>query len=164
MIADLWAKKTLAAMAEEQGPTFHPLICHLMDVASVTEWLWQSVLERQLKNEISAGLGLREDQVGKWLAFWAGLHDPGKASPAFQGKWRFAWDHRPRNYAKESSLSILCPPASSPRCSYRSSLPPSSLPFPVVWPTGWGERWVGITGIFLGPVTSGTFPKISMGA
>lgn len=63
-----------------------------MDVAAVTECLWQSVLGRQITQEISGRLNLGVEQAGKWLAFWAGLHDLGKASPAFQGQWKFGWD------------------------------------------------------------------------
>jgi CRISPR-associated endonuclease/helicase Cas3 len=85
----LWAKKGKSIQSSEE-PHFHPLLFHLMDVAAVTECLWQSVLERQLRKEISARLGLTVEQAGKWLHFWAGLHDLGKASPAFQGKWEIA--------------------------------------------------------------------------
>lgn len=91
MYKALWAKKRNSVQSHEEPP-FHPLLFHLMDVAAVTECLWQAVLERQLTKEISARLGLKAEQAGKWLAFWAGLHDLGKASPAFQGKWKFAWD------------------------------------------------------------------------
>ncbi|MCX5887978.1 MAG: CRISPR-associated helicase Cas3' [Deltaproteobacteria bacterium] len=87
MYQALWAKYRTGER------NFHPLLFHLMDVAAVTECLWQSVLERQFRKEVSARLGLTTEQAGKWLAFWAGLHDLGKASPAFQGKWKAAWDH-----------------------------------------------------------------------
>ena len=89
MYKTLWAKIRKSPQSSEE-PCFHPLLFHLMDVAAVTECLWQSVLERQLRKEISAKLGLKEEQTGKWLAFWAGLHDLGKASPGFQGKWEIA--------------------------------------------------------------------------
>jgi CRISPR-associated endonuclease/helicase Cas3 len=87
----LWAK-TRKALQSSEGPQFHPLLFHLMDVGAVTECLWQSVLGRQITQEISGRLDLGVEQAGKWLAFWAGLHDLGKASPAFQGQWKFGWD------------------------------------------------------------------------
>ena len=62
-----------------------------MDVAAVAECLWRDVLERQIRKEISTSMGLKAEQAGKWLAFWAGLHDLGKVSPAFQGKWEIGW-------------------------------------------------------------------------
>jgi CRISPR-associated endonuclease/helicase Cas3 len=86
-----WAKKQNSIQSPEE-PHFHPLLFHLMDVAAVTECLWQSVLERQITKEISAKLDLEVEQAGMWLSFWAGLHDLGKTSPAFQGKWQDGWD------------------------------------------------------------------------
>lgn len=99
MYKALWAKIRKSLQSSEE-PYFHPLLFHLMDVAAVTECLWQSVMQRGLRKEISANLGLKEEQAGKWLAFWAGLHDLGKASPAFQGKWKFAWDHLKKDLRK----------------------------------------------------------------
>jgi len=87
----LWAKRSKSIQGPE-GEHFHPVLFHLIDVAAVTECLWQSVLERQIRNEISARLDIQAEQAEKWLAFWAGLHDLGKASPAFQGQWEFGWN------------------------------------------------------------------------
>ena len=92
MYKALWAKSK-KGLNDQDKPHFHPLLFHLMDVTAVTERLWQSVLERHITNEISARLGLGAEQAVKWLAFWAGLHDLGKASPAFQGQWQDGW-HR----------------------------------------------------------------------
>lgn len=94
----LWAKIRKSLQSSEE-PYFHPLLFHLMDVAAVTECLWQFVMQRGLRKEISANLGLKEEQAGKWLAFWAGLHDLGKASPAFQGKSALA-----RTWLREAGL------------------------------------------------------------
>ena len=74
----LWAKTDRAT-----GET-HPLICHLLDVAAVSLVLWQQVLTASFRGRIAAALGLDEDNAGRMLAFWAGLHDLGKACPAFQ--------------------------------------------------------------------------------
>jgi CRISPR-associated endonuclease/helicase Cas3 len=82
----LWAKKGKSVQGQEDQH-FHPLLFHLLDVAAVTECLWHSVLKRQLREGVSAKLGLKAEAAGKWLSFWVGLHDLGKASPAFQGKW-----------------------------------------------------------------------------
>jgi CRISPR-associated endonuclease/helicase Cas3 len=90
MLIKLWAKKlSNQGMADS---SFHPLFFHMLDVACVTECLWQFALERGFRKEISARLNLKEEQTGNWLAFWAGLHDLGKASPAFQGKWQEGWE------------------------------------------------------------------------
>lgn len=86
MYQSLWAKSGKSDQGQEEL-LFHPLLFHLIDVAAVTECLWAEILGRQLRKEFSARLGLKAKQVGKWIGFWAGLHDLGKASPAFQGKW-----------------------------------------------------------------------------
>jgi CRISPR-associated endonuclease/helicase Cas3 len=66
----------------------HPLVCHLVDVAYVALGLWDSVLRFALKTRVARSLSLSIDDAGRWLAFWAGSHDIGKASPAFQEKER----------------------------------------------------------------------------
>ena len=60
---------------------FHPLICHMLDVASVAQRLWDEVLPAQ--SAVAESLGLTPTAARRWCAFLAGLHDLGKASPAF---------------------------------------------------------------------------------
>ena len=77
-----WAKLA----ATEESPSYHPLLCHMIDVAMVTREMWQCSLSPSQRRGLSVGLGLGHDQdtAGLWCAFIAGLHDLGKASPAFQ--------------------------------------------------------------------------------
>jgi CRISPR-associated endonuclease/helicase Cas3 len=76
----LWAK-----LGNETWPNqFHPLICHLIDVAQVTRRLWDLVLRPRVRGWVSKRLGLPEADAGTWLAFWTGAHDIGKACPGFQ--------------------------------------------------------------------------------
>ena len=82
----IWAKRSERVDLVD-APVFHPLILHMIDVASVTRALWDSVLGRDLQQGLSGSMGIGEEATGKWLSFWAGLHDLGKASPDFQGKW-----------------------------------------------------------------------------
>ena len=58
----------------------------MVDVAMVTREMWQYSLSPSQRGGLSIGLGLGHDQdsAGLWCAFLAGLHDLGKASPAFQ--------------------------------------------------------------------------------
>ncbi|MCM8749102.1 CRISPR-associated helicase Cas3' [Thermomicrobiaceae bacterium CFH 74404] len=79
-ILTLWAKLP----REPDRHTYHPLICHLIDVACVTEALWELGLTSGARQLLAHALGLREDEARCWLAFWAGLHDVGKAFPGFQ--------------------------------------------------------------------------------
>ncbi len=73
----LWAK------LGEDG-RYHPLICHLMDVGEVAQALWNAVLTDGIRSQFTALLGAPAQQCGSLLSLWVGLHDLGKASPAFQ--------------------------------------------------------------------------------
>jgi CRISPR-associated endonuclease/helicase Cas3 len=68
----------------------HPLICHLLDVAEMTRALWCEALTGGQRAQWAIALKLDEAAAGRLLAFWAGLHDLGKASVAFQRQWREA--------------------------------------------------------------------------
>jgi CRISPR-associated endonuclease/helicase Cas3 len=81
-----WAKTT---HDKEHWPhAYHPLLCHMIDVAVVTLIMWEKVLPEAAKKHIARALGLPTDKVGlelagKMVAWIAGLHDLGKASPPF---------------------------------------------------------------------------------
>lgn len=77
----LWAK------TNKDKTWTHPLICHMIDVAQVTLALWNEVLTESIRAQFADALGLNVDTSGRLIAFWAGLHDLGKASPAFQRKY-----------------------------------------------------------------------------
>jgi CRISPR-associated endonuclease/helicase Cas3 len=62
----------------------HPLICHMIDVAVVARAIWDTVLTDGERCRIASSLGCTEAVAASWIAFLAGLHDAGKASPAFQ--------------------------------------------------------------------------------
>ncbi len=67
------------------APTL-PLINHLLDVYSAALHLWAKILPESLKNLIATDLDLSIEQSGEILAYFAGLHDLGKASDYFQKK------------------------------------------------------------------------------
>jgi CRISPR-associated endonuclease/helicase Cas3 len=76
----LWAK-----LGKNTYPdSFHPLLFHLIDVAAVARRLWDVVLRQHVKGPFAAALELTAEDCGPWVAFWAGAHDIGKASPGFQ--------------------------------------------------------------------------------
>ena len=60
---------------------YHPLICHLIDVAVVTKKMWKEVLPKATKDRINKKFGVED--AGNFIAFIAGLHDLGKCSPPF---------------------------------------------------------------------------------
>ncbi len=81
----LWAKA-------DRSRQYHPLICHLIDVARVAEGLWDRVLTDSIRGHFCSLLGLPPEECGRLLAFWVGLHDLGKASPSFQRRCKSAQD------------------------------------------------------------------------
>jgi CRISPR-associated endonuclease/helicase Cas3 len=79
----LWGKAD--PKRAELGPAWHPLACHILDVAACTEQL----LDRSRASRLDFAartLGLSREQARRWLAFFVALHDLGKATPAFQRK------------------------------------------------------------------------------
>src|SRR5579871_195782 len=76
----LWAK---LRKEDEQEGAYHPLLYHLIDVAACAEGLWDLVLTPQARASIAEWLGLAAEDARRWIAFLAGTHDIGKASPAF---------------------------------------------------------------------------------
>lgn len=85
-IVKFWAK---TSPDKEKPNAFHPLICHLIDVAAVTHKIWREVLPTATKKRIAEAFGEtnfdREnlEKAGSTVAFIAGLHDLGKCSPPF---------------------------------------------------------------------------------
>jgi CRISPR-associated endonuclease/helicase Cas3 len=73
----LWAKASTSG-------NLHRLVYHMIDVGQCAHALWQRVLNTNIKQRIANWLGLSEEAAGRLVAFWASLHDLGKASPAFQ--------------------------------------------------------------------------------
>ncbi|WP_198042833.1 MULTISPECIES: CRISPR-associated helicase Cas3' [Actinoalloteichus] len=82
-ILRLWAKA-----GKEATP--HPLICHAVDTASVAFRLFDLLLGPTIRAELITafgdfeGSGDRDENARRWVAVLCGLHDLGKASPAFQ--------------------------------------------------------------------------------
>lgn len=75
----LWAKT-------EQNGSSHPLLYHMLDTGNVVTALWHQYLPQSTRCRFARLLHLDEYSAGRLLAFWAALHDIGKASPAFQAK------------------------------------------------------------------------------
>ena len=94
----LWAKTD-----RKDRTQTHPLICHLIDVAQVAMALWQEAWTDSLRAQFAAALDLDPDSAGRLVAFWAGLHDLGKASPCFQRK------HKPAQ-ASLAEAGLAFPP------------------------------------------------------
>lgn len=84
LYASIWAKTDRGVTLRDGEPPWHPLIAHMIDVAWVARRLWQYLLPDAVKEQVRAALGVDSiDEAGRWIAFFAGLHDLGKASPGF---------------------------------------------------------------------------------
>ena len=77
----LWGKTN-----RQQPDRCHPLLFHMMDVANVARLLWDECLPALIRSRAADALGIPEDDPAGLIAFVCGLHDLGKASPAFQRK------------------------------------------------------------------------------
>ncbi|WP_081752440.1 CRISPR-associated helicase/endonuclease Cas3 [Kallotenue papyrolyticum] len=93
----------------QQRGTYHPLLCHMLDVAVVAQALWNEVAAPALRARWSETLELDDDSCGRWIAFWAGLHDLGKAAPAFQFKCTDATFRQ-----RMAALGMPCPDSYRP--------------------------------------------------
>lgn len=83
----LWAKWSRGS---KTVGSYHPVLCHLIDVAMATEALWRQVLPWRWKERFAAALELEVAAAERWVIFWAGLHDLGKVCPGFQLQLREA--------------------------------------------------------------------------
>lgn len=82
----MWAKRDPKGKPKAKTRAYHLLIYHLLDVAAVACCMWDDVLGAGQKDWLRELLGLDEKAAQGMLALLAGLHDIGKATPAFQRK------------------------------------------------------------------------------
>ena len=77
-----WAKTT---HDKENPRAYHPLLCHMIDVAVVAREMWRQVLPEAARRRIAQAFGLdpNSELLEAIVAWIAGLHDLGKASPPF---------------------------------------------------------------------------------
>ncbi|GAA1910971.1 CRISPR-associated helicase/endonuclease Cas3 [Streptomyces sodiiphilus] len=81
MLGSLWGKS-----AEKAGGRKNLLLSHLFDTAAVAELMWEGFLApstRLVLDDIAGGPGAGK----KFFAWLCGVHDCGKATPAFQRMW-----------------------------------------------------------------------------
>ncbi len=78
-----WAKTGRGEFRENGQPKYHPVICHLVDTATVAMEIVR-LLSPVAIATLERGLGLTGESLVKCCGFLAGSHDLGKVSPAFQ--------------------------------------------------------------------------------
>jgi CRISPR-associated endonuclease/helicase Cas3 len=79
-----WAKTGSGKFDEKGQPEYHPVICHLADTAAVAMEIVRNCLSLVAVKTLENGLGLTGESLVKCCGFFAGSHDLGKVSPAFQ--------------------------------------------------------------------------------
>ena len=80
-----WAKTNREKIEGLPDDWTHPLWAHLIDVGSTAWLLWERYLSSSLKKMMVDSIGMNEQDTGRFLSIWIGLHDLGKAIPSFQG-------------------------------------------------------------------------------
>ncbi|HET6574526.1 MAG TPA: CRISPR-associated endonuclease Cas3'', partial [Fimbriiglobus sp.] len=65
---------------------YHPVLCHLLDVAAVARRLWELALRPRVRDRVVTQLGIPPSDAASLVAFWVGAHDLGKLSPGFQDR------------------------------------------------------------------------------
>jgi CRISPR-associated endonuclease/helicase Cas3 len=124
-----WAKTTDDKIDPKRENAFHPLICHLIDVAMTARTIWENVLTETQKKRLAKPFGLENNlrEGGNLLAFLVGLHDLGKCSPPFalRGKHKPESEQTRRLYQlyKDSPFDMdSFPPASEARHEFVTSI------------------------------------------
>jgi CRISPR-associated endonuclease/helicase Cas3 len=64
----------------------YPVVCHLLDTAAIAGELWDRVLTDSRRTRLAGQMELSEERCRRLLCLWAGLHDVGKITPAFQAR------------------------------------------------------------------------------
>ncbi len=75
-----------SANVDPAGPSWHPLVCHMVDVAAVAQGLWDASLAEWTRERLATAMGLDQESARLWIGWLAGIHDLGKASKPFQFK------------------------------------------------------------------------------
>lgn len=83
----LWAKTDRGA----PDCSYHPLLCHMLDVAAVAGLIWDHHLTATLRKRLECAIGAKDAR--SLIAFVTGAHDIGKACPAFQWKVPYLRNH-----------------------------------------------------------------------
>ncbi|MFE6049211.1 CRISPR-associated helicase Cas3' [Kitasatospora sp. NPDC056446] len=82
----LWGKTDLFKSSEKRGgPSWNPLLAHLLDTAACAGELWDHYLATPVRDRLTEALGSGDTAAARQNAmFYAALHDLGKASAGFQ--------------------------------------------------------------------------------
>ncbi|MDA5285529.1 CRISPR-associated helicase Cas3' [Streptomyces sp. Isolate_45] len=84
-----WGKTDRDGLSTEVGgPAWNPLVAHLLDTGAVALELWDRYLPDPARDRLTDGFGAGDRRLARdTVAFLAALHDLGKCSPAFTGRF-----------------------------------------------------------------------------
>lgn len=87
----LWSPQALSVWGKisPNDGAWLPLVIHLEDTAGVAAYLWDVFLPHSERELLSALTGFPADEVRSLIIWLAGVHDIGKATPAFAAKAQF---------------------------------------------------------------------------
>lgn len=136
-----WAKTDRRGQSHRHGgPDWTPLPAHLFDTAAAAMQLWDRYLSLPLRTRLAQAFGGGDETLARAvIAFYAALHDLGKASPAFLnqfGRGRYA-----------------TPRLRSARKTWETTARAGGLPLPQDWADTWWARHEHVTAAVLPPLT-----------
>lgn len=84
----MWSKaaRSVWGKLDRETNSWLPLVTHLAHAHAVAELLWDEFLPKSIKDTICTVTGLSDDEGLALVSWFAGVHDIGKASPAFAFK------------------------------------------------------------------------------
>ncbi|MFI1885374.1 CRISPR-associated endonuclease Cas3'' [Streptomyces jumonjinensis] len=128
----LWGKSE-----DKAGGTMNLLLSHLLDTAAVAERIWDGFLApstKRMMDGVAGGVG-----KGRRLFTWlCGVHDCGKATPAFQRMWP-----KGAKAVRAAGLEWHEPTVASARCKWRHDRAGAYVLRTVLPSAGWRDEQVG---------------------
>jgi CRISPR-associated endonuclease/helicase Cas3 len=136
-----WSKTDLSGESHRRGgPDWNPLPAHLFDAAAAAMELWDRYLSLPLRHRLAHAFGDGdEDLAREVIAFYAALHDLGKASPAFLNQF---------GRGRHTSARLR-----SARTAWEANARAGCLPLPQEWTDIWWARHEHVTAAVLPHLT-----------
>lgn len=114
----LWGKTGRGA----DDNSYHPLLCHMLDVAAVAGLVWDHCLTSGLRKRLESAMGAVDGRTE--VVFLTGAHDIGKVCPGFQKKQKQLCDgcglpvsendqDRPHGFVSAHALNELLGPCTA---------------------------------------------------
>lgn len=100
------AARSIWGKLDRESSSWLPLTTHLMDAHAVAGLLWDDFLADSIKATLCESMGLSDDEGRALVSWFAGIHDIGKASPAFAFKAEAAGSPSVLDRMRDAGLQI----------------------------------------------------------